>query len=384
MTTALCTSTDVPALLERVDDVIAGGLQPTLALVFCAPCHDPSALGVGLGKRGLDVVGATTAGEVTGGRILSGSCAVMLWEADRDSYRIWASGRQPDETTEAVARRLGQCADGAFAHPAILTLASGVHTDGAVVVHGVQEGAGRPVPLYGGLAGDDLLMERTFTFTASEAFDDGLVALVLDADRYDIQDVATSGWQPVGIEKTVTRADGNVVFELDGQPILDVYREYLGLDDLRDGDVRIAIDVGTQYPLSVRRPDGTSVIRAPMFSDPETDTLIFAGSIPEGAPVRFCIPPSLDVTERVVAEAGALREALPDADAVLLISCKARHIALGPLMDDEVRGLDRPWDAPSLGFFSYGEIGALAGGTSDFHNETCTVVAFRERPAADA
>ena len=346
MTTHLCTGPDVPLVLADVDRAVGAGLRPTLALAFCSPHQDVAGLAAGLAERGLDVVGATTAGEVADGAILEGTCAVMLWQAAPGSYAVWSGGRPADEPAEAVAARLGRAAAEAFARPVVFAFASGVRTDGEAVVRGVERGAGRPLPLYGGLAGDDLRMAETTVFSAHDAFDDGLVALVLDGDRYRVEGVATSGWQAVGVEKAVTRSEGNVVFELDGRPILDVYSEYLAMGDLRAEGVHVAMDLGVQYPLSVRRADGTAVLRAPLLSDPETDALVFAGAVPKGARVRFCVPPSLDVAERVVEEAAAVRERLPDADAVLLVSCVARHMALGPLMEDEVEGLSGLWDAP--------------------------------------
>ncbi len=379
MTTRVCTGSDVASALSEVDHAVAAGLRPTLALAFCAPDHDIPALAAALGERGLAVVGATTAGEIADASVLVGACTVMLWEAAPESFAVWAGRRADGETTETVAGRLGRAATARFERPVVLAFASGVRTDGDAVVRGVEAGAGRPLPLFGGLAGDDLRMVETLVFTADGALDDGVAGLVLDGDRYHVEGTATNGWQAVGVEKTVTRSDGNVVYALDGEPVLDVYGRYFDLGDLHGGGAQIVVELGVQYPLSVRRADGTAVVRAPFLSDPETGGLVFAGAVPEGAAVQFCIPPSLDVVDRVVEEAGALRERLPDPDAVLLISCAARYTALGPMVEDEVAGLHGLWGAPLAGYFSYGEFGAAAAGASDFHNETCTVVALRER-----
>lgn len=366
---------DPAAVFDQVD---AGG-SATLALVFCSPSQDIELLRRGLVERGLAVVGATTAGEIAGAEILEGAISVMLWDVDPDAFAVWSSGRSEAETVGAVSVRLGQAAVDRFARPVVFAFASGVATDGESVVRGVESGAGRPLPLYGGLAGDDFQMVETRVFTGDEVCTEGVVGLVLDGDRYDVSGLATNGWQPVGIAKEVTRAEGNVVYELDGTPILDVYADYLDLGDLLAGGAGIAMSLGVQYPLSLEREGADAVVRAPLLSDPESGGLIFAGAVAEGARVRFCVPPSLEVVDRAVVDAAALRDRTPDADAVLLVSCKARHQALGPIAEDEVEGFHGLWNVPMAGFFSYGEIGAGPSGRCDFHNETCSLVTVRER-----
>lgn len=384
MTPLVRSGLDADTVLEQIDADREGGFGPTLAVVFASADHDLDALRAALTARGLDVVGATTAGEIADATILDRGIAVMLWDAAPGSYAVWAGARTPDEATEAVAARLGADAAARFERPVVVAFASGVSTDGEAVVRGALAGAGRPIQLHGGLAGDDFQMVETTVFTGEAALSDGVVALILDGDRYHVEGLATGGWQPVGVEKTVTRSTGNVVFELDGESALDVYADYFAMSDLRSSPQSIAMELGVQYPLSVQRDDGTVVIRAPLLSDPETNGLVFAGAVPQGARVRFCVPPSLDIVDRVVEEAGTLRDQLPNADAVLLVSCKARHLALGPIAEDEVEGLAGLWNAPLAGFFSYGEIGAQASGACDFHNETCSLIVVRERSGAHA
>jgi hypothetical protein len=88
----------------------------------------------------------------------------------------------------------------------------------------------------------------------------------------------------------------------------------------------------------------------------------------------------MDIVERVVAEVREIHDSMPNADALLLVSCKARHLALGPMVLDEVQELHNMWNAPMAGYFSYGEIGARNPSECDFHTETCTLVVLRELP----
>ena len=379
MTTRVTSGLDPSTVLAEVDRLRAAGDRPTLALAFCGPDQDLDVLRAALVSRGMAVVGASTAGEIADASLTEDGIALLLLDAPKDAFSVWSDRRAEGETSATVAERLGRFAADRYADPVVITFGSGLTTDGEAVVNGVQAGAGRPVTLFGGLAGDNLRMVETRVASSSDVLTDGLVGLVLDGARIETQGLATSGWQPVGVEKTVTRSEGNVVFELDGESVLDVYGDTFGIEGLRDPEASIVMDIGVQFPLSIRRDDGTSVIRAPLFPAPGTGGLVFAGGVPEGSRVRFCVPPSLDIVERVVAQASALRDRAPAPDAVLLVACKARHTALGPIAEDEVEALYRLWGAPLVGYFSYGEIGAQHGGACDFHNETCSILTLRER-----
>jgi hypothetical protein len=207
-------------------------------------------------------------------------------------------------------------------------------------------------------------------FTGRRVSSEGVVALAFDGDRVALDGVASSGWVGVGAEKTVTSAEGNVVHTIDGAPALDVYKDYLGLSS--DTDLVIA-----EYPLQLQR-DGYTVLRAALTAAPGSRSLVYGGTVPEGAKVRFSCSPGVAITEHALSEIRDLQQRAPAADALLLFSCKARHMALGPLAEDEVEPIQRLWDAPMVGFFTYGEFGRSAHGATDFHNETCVLVALRE------
>ena len=93
-----------------------------------------------------------------------------------------------------------------------------------------------------------------------------------------------SGWQDFGPERHVTRADGNVLYELDGKPALALYKEYLGvLADQLPGSALL-------FPLSIRTAD--DVRTAGGAHDPRRRrrgpvAMTFAGEIPTGAIARL-------------------------------------------------------------------------------------------------
>ena len=249
-------------------------------------------------------------------------------------------------------------------------MATGLTTDGEQIVRGLQSEVGAGTPIFGGLAGDDLRFTQTFVFTGRKITSQGGIVLAFDGDRVALDGIASSGWVAVGAEKTVTKAEGNVVHTIDGVPALDLYKDYLGLE--LDSDIRIP-----EYPLQIQR-EGYSVLRAALTSVPDTRSLVYAGTVPEGAKVRFSCSPGSTITEQTLGEFRTLHGRVPDAEALILFSCKARHMALGPLAEDEVVPMQQLWNRPMIGFFTYGEIGRNAEGATDFHNETCVLVTLKE------
>ena len=363
-------------LIQDLDAEMAGGFRPTLAFVFQSSVLDHSALQQPLHERGISVVGMTTSGEIEGANVAQDSFSVMALELAPGTFEARLYSDDDNDTLEQKSHRLGQFAAERFGSPVVFAFASGIGVDGEEIVRGVAAGAERPITLYGGLAADDLKMQATYVFTGEGISGNGLVGLVLDGSRYEATALTTSGWQSVGVEKVVTHVEGNVVHTIDGVPALEVYQQYFDVGS--QSGTSVAMDIGVQYPLLVRRDNGDAVIRAPLMAVQDTPSLVFSGAVPQGARVRFCIPPSLEIVEQVVDEASEMQREVPDADALVLISCAARLTALGPMIEDEVQGISDLWSAPLAGFFAYGEIGPTASGGCDFHNETCTLVALRE------
>jgi hypothetical protein len=116
-----------------------------------------------------------------------------------------------------------------------------------------------------------------------------------------------------------------------------------------------------------------------MGVDREKEALIFAGSVPQGATVTFSSSPGFEVMDRTKEKISAFYEKNREADMLLLFSCMARHLALGPVISEELTFPSAKWGVPLSGFFTYGEIGTNPGKTCDFFNQTYTLVILKEK-----
>lgn len=365
-------------LQQKLDFVLQQkDFEPTLAFLFCDHTFDLGRISALFNKHQIALCGSTTAGEIFNTSVAEESIVCLLLDIDPAYFEVFLGDY--DTSTEEVAAELGKKAAQKFQTPSLIVISSGLDTDGEAVVNGLMQHLSSQVKIFGGLAGDNFEMIASYVFDNQRASSAGLVGVIIDSDKVLIDGIAASGWQAVGVEKIVTKSSGNIVYTIDHEPAMDVYKKYFGLTTELDTRNGIINTLGAQYPLQVKRANGQSVIRAPLLANPDDNSLIFAGAVEEGAKVQFSVPPHFDIVVKVIKEAEMLKQESPKVAAMIMFSCKARHTALGPMIEEEVSGIQELWGAPMIGFFSYGEFGALAASNCDFHNETCSLVLIQEK-----
>jgi hypothetical protein len=361
--------TSVEQIEPRLQSVRQEGLAPTLAIVFSSVVHNLEELKAAFGKHNIEVFGASTSGEITNDEVHEDSIAAMLLEISRDAYRLNVFDGE-GKTSREVGQAVAEWAETIYDNPALMVMSAGLRADGEQIVNGIIGTMARQVPLFGGLAGTELGMQETFVFNASQVVGDGVVALAFDQNAIALQGIAASGWKGIGTPKTITKAKGNIVYRIDDEPTLDMYNKYLDLGD----DPMLA----AEYPLLLMRDDGSFVLRA-AFVVNEDKSIVYAGTVPEGSRVRFSMPPGSEIIDHAIAQMSRLNQQVPTSDAIVLFSCKARHLALGPMVEDEISAIRRLWNVPLIGFFTFGEIGPVPQGRCDFHNYTLVPVLINEK-----
>jgi len=160
---------------------------------------------------------------------------------------------------------------------------------------------------------------------------------------------------------------------------------YLGVEIKQEGNKEIVTFLSSwYYPLQLERENVDPVIRTAMFANSNDRSLICSGNVPQGSKIKFSLPPDFDSIDKVVAECKSIKDnAQQRADALIMFSCVSRYLSFGMVMKEEIEGVQKIWDAPMAGFFSYGEYGKSKTGKNEYHNNTCCVVALKEkRPSA--
>jgi hypothetical protein len=183
----------------------------------------------------------------------------------------------------AVGESLGKELDRKALQPIVsaLVLSDGLHVNGTSLVNGLAR-ALRGVSIFGGLAGDSVNFKSTWVLSNGAISERKVVAVGFCGERFRTSHGSGGGGTIFGPERTVTRAEGNILFELDGQPALSLYKNYLG--DLAEGLPATAL----LFPLAIRVGNADHTIVRTVLSVNETDqSMTFAGDLPEGATAQL-------------------------------------------------------------------------------------------------
>ena len=379
----------VEDIKRELGQCMADGFHPTVAIVFISIKVDRNALCELLQNDGIDVIGATSSGEFINGHQTEGEIVVMLLDISRSDYFILFEDiekRNLDEVAAGMAHEVLQ----KFKNPALILLttsvtAKGDFFPGESLLRIMGEITGPQVNIFGGMAGDDMSFTGAYVFTASQSTDYGIATLVLNNDRISLYGMAISGWKPMGIFRTITKSEDNLIYNIDNKPALEMYLRFLGKElTSTDDQLEFFNSIGIHYPFQIERENRHPWMCSPIGYNIEKEALICESGVEQGSRFRFSTPPDFDILETVVDEAKKLKTNInTGADALLIFSCAGRFSALGPMAREENEGLYGVWNAPMAGFYTYGEFGPAANGKQEFHSTTCCWVALKENERED-
>lgn len=348
--------------------------EPTLAFVFLSISIPIKSILEKFKSKNIRVLGSSSCGELLFDghqeTISENGIVVTLTDINPKYFKLGLFERNNLKSKE-LGEHVGAFINESFDKPSLIITASGLTLDGQKLVEGIVAIAGNDLIMYGGLAGDDSKFEKTVVFDEITILDSGAAALVFDSQKIEMNGFATSGWVGLGAELIVSKSESNIVYKIDDQPALDVYTEYLNVD------INDLPAIGVEYPLMIKRDDNVEALRAVVGIDIENKALIFAGSVPQGSVVTFSSSPGFNVIDNTLTEVEGFYEKYPKGDMFILFSCMARHLALGPMISQEIALVTKKWKAPIIGFFTYGEIGTN-NKKCDFYNQTYSLVKLTE------
>jgi len=366
---------------EEIKDALsktaAEGFLPTLAIVFIAEDSERDAITKLLSEKNIKIFGASTGSNFIDEDIESGATVILLLDIKPEYFRVEIKSTDSVSTKEN-AEQIAKTAKAAFKQPSFLIISGGLTTDGDQIIEGVENICGKGTTIFGGLAADGLKMERTYVFTNDILTDKGLLALIFDEEKIELNGVAVGGWKPIGIDRVITKCDGNVVYTIDDEPALSFIKRYAGLKDI-NADNALNFLLASNFQLQLQRENKHPVMRTPMWANINDGSIVFAGSLPQGSKVKLSLLPGFEVIDATKTEFLKYQKEEPEVDALIVFSCAGRQITLGPYVSEEIEGIKKIWDAPLAGFFCYGEIGKVVSGEHEFHNMTCSLATLKEK-----
>jgi len=306
------------------------------------------------------IIGATTDGEIVNGSVVTHETVLSFTLFEHTSLHCAVSeeaesyyrGKQLAEALSDTDTRL------------FLIFSDGLSTNGELFLEGVNDTA-PSVMVAGGLAGDYAKFEKTYVFTKEKILSCGAVGVALKGERLRIFNDYCFNWQKIGKALTVTRCEGNRVYEIDGRSAVETYTHYLG-QEITD----LLPSIGIEFPLISSR-NGMDVARA-VLAKHEDNSLSFAGNMIEGEDVHFGygnLKKILQDSHKIPEKAAAFQ-----AEAIFVYSCMARRNFIGNAISQELDPLQEV--APTSGFFTYGEFFYYQ--KNELMNQTMTVLALSE------
>jgi len=262
----------------------------------------------------------------------------------------------------------------------VLVLSDGLHVNGTKLVNGLMSRLPGEVAITGGLCGDQDRFKETVVGLDSVPESDTIAVVGFYGKNIKIGYGSMGGWDPFGPERLVTRSKDNVLYELDGQSALELYKKYLG-DQAKGLPAS-----GLLFPLSLR-PEGRKIglVRTILSIDEKEGSMTFAGDVPEGAYVRLMKANF----ERLVDGAGGAASmshkllGASSPDLAILISCIGRKLVLKQRTEEETERVQEILGKTTAmtGFYSYGEICPVTPTEKqcELHNQTMTITTFSEK-----
>lgn len=354
--------------------------DPALLLVFCSPEHRLTELIAEVRAESGDapLVGSTTAGEITSSGPSEGGVVVMALGGKGFSVATGAATGIGSRLRQAGAEVAG-CVDAVSTrkHRILLLLTDGLAGDHQEIIRGAYSVAGAAVPLVGGTAADNLRMSDTRQIHGGDVLANAVVAAAIGTNSPLGVGVRHS-WRPFGEPLLVTGSTENLITSLDDEPAMDVYLGRLEAPSECYRDQAAFTRFAVTHPLGLSRRSGER-LRCVFRADFESRAIACNALIPNGAVTWFmeCDAASvLDATDRACADAMRGLEGRPPIGMVAF-DCVGRKCMLGPAgATAEVERMARhAQGAPVAGFYSYGEIARVRGG-SGFHNQTLVALAI--------
>lgn len=335
-----------------------------------------------LSKRhpGAILLGCSTGGEIHGTDVLDESLSVTALGFDRTKLKCAEAHVGSADDSYNAGMEIGRSLEGAGLKT-IFILSDGTRVNGSELIRGIRAWTGNHVVITGGLAGDGPRFGTTYVGLNGEPSPGRVAAVGFYGDAIEVGHGSAGGWDVFGPERRITRSKGNVLYELDGKPALELYKHYLG------EDAKGLPGSALLFPLKVfphERPN-EALTRTIVAVDENEKTMTFAGDMPEGSSAQL-MRGNFDRLVEGAADAANQSLRKVDGDRVaVLVSCIGRKLLLGQRICEEVEAVQDVFGADTAltGFYSYGEVSPHATTRCvELHNQTMTITVFGERASA--
>lgn len=341
----------------------------------------------------IPIIGSSGAAVITPQGILKNGLVIMLLSLPAHIYFNTASVTDIRAKTALAAGR--EMADKllygfkGIRRDVSIIFSDGLIDEGSSLIYGLQERLGRSFPLVGASASDNLSFSKTYLYSNEGIFNDGAIGILLGG-KLNFGLGIKHGWKPLGKQRDITQAKGNILYEIDNKPAVNIYQEYLtySIAELKKDIRRISI----LYPIGVYLEGEEEYLLRNVISVEDNGALRLQGNVTTGNTVRLMIGTKdscFDATREATEEAKkGLFNLVSDTQKagmnnfVLVFDSVSRYTLLRRDAEKEIEIIRAAFgqDMPVIGLYTYGEQAPLRAityqGQAYFHNQTISILAI--------
>ena len=325
------------------------------------------------------IIMMSTAGEILDTEVSDGTLSLTAIHFEKTTLTFAQADIQNTTDSKSTGEQLAKLLPQEdLVH--VMVFSDGLKVNGTALVEGVTGVLPPTVALTGGLVGDGADFKHTYVGLDSTPMEGKIVAVGFYGDALKVGYGSMGGWDPFGPERMITKAKDNVLFELDGKPALDLYKEYLG-DKAKE-----LPGSGLLFPLSLglknKSGETVQVVRTILAVNEADKTMTFAGTMPEGVSAQLMKANFERLVGGASGAASMIKEAKAEAQLAILISCIGRKLVLKDRIEEETEAIREVFgpNTALAGFYSYGEISPMTPTKNqcELHNQTMTITTLAE------
>ncbi|WP_350284710.1 FIST N-terminal domain-containing protein [uncultured Croceitalea sp.] len=323
-----------------------------------------------------ELVFGSTSGEIMDTQVLEETITLTAIEFEKTNYSIVSSNVADYANIEEMGKAISATFDKeGLRH--LFIVSDGSFVNGSGLIEGLESDTSFNSSITGGLCGDGARFEKTLASYNRAPKQGEVVAIGFYGKTLEVSYANYGGWTSFGPERTITKSIGNVLFEIDGKPALDLYKTYLG--EKANELPKAAL----LYPLSVQEfEDQEPLVRTILNIDEDANSMILAGDVPMNSKVQLMMSTMDDIASGACnAAEQAMERRIKDPELAILVSCVGRKLVLAGRVEEEIEEVKDVIgeQAAITGFYSYGEMAPFAGKNAcQLHNQTMTLTLMSE------
>ncbi|TYP96709.1 hypothetical protein C7447_1065 [Tenacibaculum adriaticum] len=324
------------------------------------------------------LVFGSTSGEILSNSVFEDSISITAIEFERSFFDIKTENilDHKKNAKEAGVSLIEKFKKEGLKH--LFVISEGSFVNGSDLIEGIESTFNdNTLAITGGLCGDDARFEKTLASYNENPKEGEIVGIGFYGETLEFTYANYGGWTPFGPERVITKSAGNVLWEIDNVPALDIYKKYLGAKAAQLPQAALL------YPLSVKSPNAEkAIVRTILNIDEDSNTMILAGDVPEGSIVQLMMATVDNIANGAFKAAElAMKNRKKKPELGLLISCVGRKLVMDQRVEEEIEEVQHVIgkDVTISGFYSYGEMAPFTNNKKCIlHNQTMTLTLISE------